>query len=83
VLSQLLCLDGEEALTDEEAIAATQLCAQTEGILPALESAHALAWVARAARAGELPAGAAVLVTLSGRGDKDAAILKELTRGRR
>jgi tryptophan synthase beta chain len=70
-------------VTDEEAIAATQLCARTEGILPALESAHALAWVARAARAGELPAGAAVLVTLSGRGDKDAAILMELTRGRR
>jgi tryptophan synthase beta chain len=70
-------------VTDEEAIAATQLCARTEGILPALESAHALAWVARAARAGELPAGATVLVTLSGRGDKDAAILKELTRGRR
>jgi tryptophan synthase beta chain len=70
-------------VTDAEAIAAVELCARTEGILPALESAHALAWVARAARAGELPAGATVLITLSGRGDKDAASLKELTCGGR
>jgi tryptophan synthase beta chain len=69
--------------TDAEAIAAVELCASTEGILPALESAHALAWVARAARTGDLPAGATVLITMSGRGDKDAAHLKELTRGRR
>jgi tryptophan synthase beta chain len=68
--------------TDAEAIAAVELCARTEGILPALESAHALAWVERSARTGDLPAGATVLVTLSGRGDKDAAWLKELTRGR-
>jgi tryptophan synthase beta chain len=68
---------------DAEAIAAVGLCARAEGILPALESAHALAWVARAARSGELPAGTSVLVTLSGRGDKDAAQLRELTRGRR
>jgi tryptophan synthase beta chain len=71
-----------QTATDAEAIAATQLCARTEGILPALESAHALAWVQRAARAGDLPPGTTVLVTLSGRGDKDAAQLKELTRGR-
>jgi tryptophan synthase beta chain len=69
-------------VTDAEAIAAVELCARTEGILPALESAHALAWAARSARTGELPAGATVLVTLSGRGDKDAAWLKELTGGR-
>ena len=69
--------------TDAEAVAAAELCARAEGILPALESAHALAWVHRAARSGDLPAGATVLVTLSGRGDKDAAQLKELTRGRR
>jgi tryptophan synthase beta chain len=70
-------------VTDEEAIAAVELCARTEGILAALESAHAVAWVARAARTGELSAGATVLITMSGRGDKDAASLKELTRGRR
>ena len=57
-------------------------CARAEGILPALESAHALAWVRRAARAGDLAPGSAVLITVSGRGDKDAAQLKELTRGR-
>ena len=70
-------------VTDEEAVAAVQLCARTEGILAALESAHAVAWVARAARAGDLPAGTCVLITMSGRGDKDAATLKELTRAGR
>jgi tryptophan synthase beta chain len=69
--------------TDAEAVAASELCARTEGILPALEPAHALAWLQRAAHAGDLPAGATVLLTLSGRGDKDAASLKELVRGRR
>jgi tryptophan synthase beta chain len=69
--------------TDAEAVAAAELCARTEGILPALEPAHALAWLQRAAHAGDLPAGATVLLTLSGRGDKDAASLKELVRGRR
>jgi tryptophan synthase beta chain len=69
--------------TDAEAVAAAELCARAEGILPALESAHAVAWVRRAAQAGELAAGATVLITMSGRGDKDAASLKELIRGRR
>ena len=66
-----------------EAVAAAGLCARTEGILPALESAHALAWVRRAARAGDVTGGATVLITMSGRGDKDADCLKELIRGRR
>ena len=57
---------------DDEVLDALQLLAQTEGIIPALESAHAIAWVARAARAGELAPGTTVMVTLSGRGDKDA-----------
>jgi len=69
-------------VTDDEAVGAAGWCARAEGILPALESAHALAWVRRAARAGQLPAGSAVLITLSGRGDKDAAQLRELTHGR-
>jgi tryptophan synthase beta chain len=69
--------------TDDEAVAAAGLCARTEGILPALESAHAVAWVRRAASAGDVPGGATVLITMSGRGDKDAACLKELLRGRR
>ncbi len=70
-------------VADEEAIGAVELCARTEGILPALESAHALAWAERAARTGELPSGTTVLITMSGRGDKDAAILKDLADGRR
>ena len=57
---------------DEEVLDALQLLARTEGIIPALESAHAVAWVAAAARRGELAPGTTVLITLSGRGDKDA-----------
>jgi tryptophan synthase beta chain len=60
------------AASDDEVLAALQLLARTEGIIPALESAHAVAWVAGAARRGELAPGTTVLITLSGRGDKDA-----------
>jgi tryptophan synthase beta chain len=54
---------------DEAALAAFQMLARTEGILPALESAHAVAEAVRLAPT--LPDGAVVLVNLSGRGDKD------------
>src|SRR5215203_3253199 len=54
---------------DEEAIAAFHLLARTEGILPALESAHAIAEVVK--RAPRLSRKRVVLVNLSGRGDKD------------
>jgi tryptophan synthase beta chain len=57
---------------DREVLTALQVLAQTEGIIPALEPAHALAWVLRAAAARDIPPGATVLITLSGRGDKDA-----------
>ena len=57
-----------ETATDEEALAAVDLLARSEGIIPALESAHALAWVVR--NAPRL-AGKTVLINLSGRGDKD------------
>lgn len=57
------------AVTDEEALEAFRLCARTEGILPALEPAHALAHVAKVAPA--LPKDAIVLMNLCGRGDKD------------
>jgi tryptophan synthase beta chain len=60
-------------VTDDEAVAAATHLARTEGIIAALESAHAVAWVLR----GELPAGSTVLITLSGRGDKDLATLRE------
>jgi len=57
---------------DAEVLDALQLLARMEGIIPALEPAHAIAWVARAAGTPELPAGSTVMVTMSGRGDKDA-----------
>jgi tryptophan synthase beta chain len=57
---------------DAEVIEALQLLARSEGIIPALEPSHAIAWVARAAGTPELPAGSTVMVTMSGRGDKDA-----------
>jgi tryptophan synthase beta chain len=56
-------------VTDAEALDAFQTLAKLEGILPALESAHAIAYVGRVAR--ELGPNAEVLVNLSGRGDKD------------
>jgi tryptophan synthase beta chain len=65
---------------DAEVIDATVRLARTEGILAALESAHAVAWVIRAAGTGELPEGAAVMLTLSGRGDKDISALMEVVR---
>ena len=55
--------------TDEEAVEAFHLLARTEGILPALESAHAIAEVAK--RAPRLSRKRIILVNLSGRGDKD------------
>jgi tryptophan synthase beta chain len=58
-----------EAVPDAEAMEAFALLCRTEGIIPAIESAHALAGTRRLAR--RLPAGAVVLVNLSGRGDKD------------
>jgi len=64
-------------VTDPEVLDAFELLARTEGIIAALESAHALAWVSRAARSGEL-AGKVVLVNLSGRGDKDVAQVAEI-----
>ncbi|MFD1152155.1 tryptophan synthase subunit beta [Saccharothrix hoggarensis] len=65
------------SVTDEQAMRALRLVTRTEGILPALESAHALAWVVDAAATGELAAGSTVLVTLSGRGDKDLQQIRE------
>jgi tryptophan synthase beta chain len=57
-----------EQVTDAEVIDAFQLLSRTEGIIPALEPAHALAWVSRDRAA---LAGKTVLLNLSGRGDKD------------
>ncbi|MBW3668828.1 MAG: tryptophan synthase subunit beta [Actinobacteria bacterium] len=57
---------------DAEVLEALQVLARTEGIIPALEPAHAVAWLLRAAGTDELPTGSTVLLTMSGRGDKDA-----------
>ena len=55
--------------TDEDAMYGFRLLNRTEGILPALESSHAIGWVARSAQ--ELGSERVVLINLSGRGDKD------------
>jgi len=60
---------GYESVTDAEAMEAFRLLCRTEGIIPAIESAHALAGAIRAGR--ELGPDGVVLVNLSGRGDKD------------
>jgi tryptophan synthase beta chain len=57
------------AITDAEALAAFQLLCRTEGIIPALESAHAIALAVRLAK--ERPRDQVIVVNLSGRGDKD------------
>ena len=56
-------------VTDDEALDAFETLGRTEGILPALESAHAVAWLMR--EGPRLPEGAIAIVNLSGRGDKD------------
>ena len=61
---------------DREALAAFDATTRREGIVPALESAHAVAWALRLAR--RLPKSAIVLVNLSGRGDKDLAEVERL-----
>src|SRR6266576_4918622 len=64
-----------EAVTDREALDAFAALSRLEGILPALESAHAIAWVMKTKPAShEL-----ILINLSGRGDKDVAMVAELT----
>jgi tryptophan synthase beta chain len=64
-----------ESVSDDEVVEAFVLLSRSEGIIPALESAHALAWVSRERKALE---GATVLVNLSGRGDKDVAQMMDV-----
>ena len=63
------------SVSDGEALAAFRLLARTEGILPALESAHAVSYAGRLAQA--LGRGRIVAVNLSGRGDKDVDTVRE------
>jgi tryptophan synthase beta chain len=65
-----------DTVTDDEALDAFRLLNRCEGILPALESSHALAWVVK--HAGALPATQRILVNLSGRGDKDIMTVANL-----
>jgi len=66
-----------EPVTDAEVVEAFQLMSRTEGIIPALEPAHALAWMMRDR---EALAGKTVLLNLSGRGDKDVAQMMDVLR---
>lgn len=63
------------SITDDEAMAGFQLLCRTEGIIPALESAHAIAYAVRLAE--QLGPDKIIIVCLSGRGDKDVAQIKE------
>ena len=64
------------AVTDDEAVAAFHLLSETEGIIPALESAHAVAFSVRLAR--KMSKDQTIIVNLSGRGDKDVNQVAEL-----
>ncbi len=68
------------AVGDDVVIEALQLLSELEGIIPALETAHAVAWLLRAA-GDEVPTGSTVLLNLSGRGDKDVAQVRSILRG--
>ena len=63
------------SVTDDEALAAFHHCCRIEGIIPALESAHAIAYAAK--MAAGLPQDESILVNLSGRGDKDMHTVAE------
>jgi len=62
------------AVTDREALAGFKMLTETEGIIPALESSHALYYAAKLAR--RLPKSKVIIVCLSGRGDKDIDIVR-------
>jgi tryptophan synthase beta chain len=66
---------------DEDVLVALQTLSQLEGIIPALESAHAVAWIMQEAGKAIAP-GSTVLLNLSGRGDKDVAQVRDILRGR-
>ncbi len=64
-----------ESVSDAEALAAFERCSRLEGIIPALETSHALAWVL--GQAGGWARGRTIVINLSGRGDKDVAAVAE------
>ncbi len=66
-------------ITDQEALKAFQLLSEKEGIIPALESAHALAFALKLAETMQIDQ--SIVVNLSGRGDKDVAQVRDILRG--
>ena len=64
-----------ESVTDDEALGGFELLAKLEGVIPALETSHAVAWIAR--EKGRWTAEQSVLLCVSGRGDKDVAHVAE------
>lgn len=68
-----------EAVTDQEAIEALKLLSETEGIIPAIESAHAVALATKEARA--LSVDDVIVINLSGRGDKDMHTIMSVLEG--
>jgi tryptophan synthase beta chain len=63
------------SVTDEEAVKAFMELARTEGIMPALEPSHALAFAMRLAK--KMEKNDMIVVTLSGRGDKDVEVVAD------
>ncbi len=68
-----------QAIGDDEVLGALKVLSELEGIIPALETAHAVAWIMKEA-GGAIPKGSKVLLNLSGRGDKDVAQVREILR---
>lgn len=68
-----------DSITDEEALEAFQFLSKTEGIIPALESAHAVAYAVKLAK--EMDPSQKIVICLSGRGDKDVAQVKDILGG--
>jgi tryptophan synthase beta chain len=67
-----------ERANDQLALDGFRLLARTEGLLPALEPAHAIGWLAAATQSGQVAPGTRVLLNLSGRGDKDVETVTSL-----
>lgn len=67
------------SITDQEALDAFRLLSETEGIIPALESAHALAFALKLAE--DMSHSQSIVINLSGRGDKDVAQVRDILRG--
>ncbi|PAV30543.1 tryptophan synthase subunit beta [Virgibacillus profundi] len=68
------------SITDDEALEAFQFLSKSEGIIPALESAHAVAYALKLAK--EMKQGETLVICLSGRGDKDVEQVKSLLEGK-